>query len=318
MDTQTTSQTPNAFKGVINSDRAIALLGIAAHQLKSKPGPCPSDKELAAFISGEFNGKKRQAMLAHLNRCSTCYYHWLEVASYLDSIKITEKEGVFSSINKLIKKVWQKWEVLPRPLDNLKILVQATATIVLLIAAVVWMMMPLSTLSDRINAGFEVATTLQNSEKLSEVLTNLSTDISLGIDVPDTSPVVFAFSAGVEMGQATLTQSQRPEELAQWANSQWAEEYELGRWFVLLWIMAQTPEKVPTDFWNQQLAIGKTLQANLSNRSPRYEITDIILENGLKPVVVFLTQLQKESDDHDILSQLSKHLKSATKRISLL
>ncbi|RKZ51870.1 MAG: hypothetical protein DRR08_28830 [Candidatus Parabeggiatoa sp. nov. 2] len=317
MNTQTTSQTPNAFKGVINSDRAIALLGIAAHQRKSKPGPCPSDEELAAFISGGLKGKTRQTMLAHLNRCSTCYYHWLEVASYLASIKPTETEG--SSIKKQIEKGWQTGlDVLARPLDISKILVPATATIVLLIAAVVWMMMPPPTLSDRIDAGFEIATTLQNSEKLSEVLTNLSTDISLGIDVPDTSPVVFAFSAGVEMGQATLTQNQRPKELARWANSQWAEEYELGRWFVLLWVMAQTPEKVPTDFWNQQLAIGKTLQANLSNRSPRYEITEIILENGLKPVVVFLTQLQKESDDHDILSQLSKHLKSATKRISLL
>lgn len=306
MNTQTTSQTPNAFKGVMNSDRTIALLGLAAHHLNSKPSHCPSDEELAAFISGEYNGKKRQAMLAHLNHCSTCYSHWLEVTSYLDSIQITETKG--SSINKLIEKWWQKGlEIVARPLDNLTILVPATA--VLLIAAVVWMIMPLPTLSDRIDASFEVATTLQNADNLTEVLTHLSTDVSLGVTAPsDTSPAVFAFNVGVEMGRATLAQDSLPAQRVAWANSQWAEEYELGRWMVLLWSIAQTPQLVPVDFWSQQQAIGETLQARFSKRSSTDAMTDTILEKGLKPIISILSQLQNDPDNYAYSAQLTEHL----------
>jgi len=295
------TQTPNAFKGIIHSDRTIALLGIAAHHLKSKPTPCPTDEELAAFISGELNGKQRQAMLAHLNRCSTCYHHWLETASYLDSIQITKTPG--SSINKRIEKWWQKGlDIVARPLENLTILAPATA--VLFIAVVVWMIMPHPTLSDRIDASFEVATNFQNVEKLSQVLT----DISLGVTDPDTSPAVFAFNVGVEMGRATLAQDSPPAQRVAWANSQWADEYELGRWMVLLWSLAQTPQPVPADFWSQQQAIGETLQARFSKRSPMDDLTDTILEKGLKPIISILSQLQNEPDNYAFSTQLTEHL----------
>ncbi|MEN8218761.1 MAG: hypothetical protein ABFS56_20790 [Pseudomonadota bacterium] len=67
-----------------NHERIVALLGVATHQQKSKAGTCPTDEQLAAFIT---KGKQRQRMLAHLNRCSKCYHRWLETASYVKSLE---------------------------------------------------------------------------------------------------------------------------------------------------------------------------------------------------------------------------------------
>src|SRR5918992_3401559 len=64
----------------------IALLGLLATE-SEKVGACPSDELLAAFIEGKLTGKARQAMLAHLNHCPSCYYHWLEAASYLSALE---------------------------------------------------------------------------------------------------------------------------------------------------------------------------------------------------------------------------------------
>lgn len=92
MDNQTTStsSTLDTFEGVINSERAIALLGIATHQYKSKAASCPSDEEFAAFINSRLKSKQRQAMLTHLNNCPKCYHHWLEMASCLKPLPVKQ------------------------------------------------------------------------------------------------------------------------------------------------------------------------------------------------------------------------------------
>jgi hypothetical protein len=59
-------------------ERVIALLGLAATEPPAGTS-CPVEETLAQFIEGQLTGRARQAMLAHLNRCPSCYYHWLEV-----------------------------------------------------------------------------------------------------------------------------------------------------------------------------------------------------------------------------------------------
>ncbi|MCP4284421.1 MAG: hypothetical protein GY792_08225 [Gammaproteobacteria bacterium] len=71
-------------------DRIVALWGIAASkQVKSEH--CPGAEELAAFIDNRLHGAHRKSMLNHLNRCSSCYHHWLEIASHLDTKAIKAK-----------------------------------------------------------------------------------------------------------------------------------------------------------------------------------------------------------------------------------
>jgi hypothetical protein len=53
--------------------RRIALLGLLATE-SEQVGACPADELLATFIEGKLTGKVRQAMLAHLNHCPSCYY----------------------------------------------------------------------------------------------------------------------------------------------------------------------------------------------------------------------------------------------------
>jgi hypothetical protein len=67
-------------------ENRIALLGLIATE-SEKAGACPSDETLATFLEGKLTGKARQAMLAHLNHCPSCYYHWSEAASYLDELE---------------------------------------------------------------------------------------------------------------------------------------------------------------------------------------------------------------------------------------
>ncbi|RKZ84583.1 MAG: hypothetical protein DRR19_17525 [Candidatus Parabeggiatoa sp. nov. 1] len=322
MNTQTNTEITEKFKGVINSERTIALLGIAAHRQNSKASPCPSDEQLAEFISGGLKGKQRQTMLAHLNRCSTCYYHWLEVASYLDSIEeATEKSNEFQQVR---EKGWQKWRDLRSfngsfAVRYFAVPVTITITAILLIVVTaLFVMKPPPTLNDNINAGFEVAATVQNPEQLTEQLAQLLKDTSLGINDPDISQPILAFSAGVEVAKATLTDITPSTEMSVWADSQWANEYELGRWFVLLWTMVQTPAAVPADFWRQQRAIGETLQARFSTRSPRDDITETILEVMLKPALSLLSQLQNKPNDQEVTAQLREHLAFAIWGISQL
>ncbi len=54
-------------------ERRIALLGLLATE-SEQVGACPADELLATFIEGKLTGEVRQAMLAHLNHCPSCYY----------------------------------------------------------------------------------------------------------------------------------------------------------------------------------------------------------------------------------------------------
>lgn len=317
METQINFQAlPKSFNNVMHSERLIALLGIAAHQQKKKVGACPSDAQLHAFISGELKGKSRQDMLAHLNRCSTCYHHWLETALSIQAFEPADKSN-------LLTQPWflKWWQTGIAVFQFPKVLVPVAMTAVLFVMIVipVWLKQS-STFHDQI-AGFEIAVTLPNIDTLKPLLTHFSQETTtFGINEPDIPQAVKAFSAGVEMERATLSQTELASvtEIAKWANnSPWQEEYELGRWFVLLWAMAQIPKETPTDFWVQQQTIGETLQARFRQRSPTDDITETILEM-LAETLSLLNQLPDRADNQNMASQLGEHLNFAIWGISSL
>jgi hypothetical protein len=275
-----------------NPERTIALLGVATHQQNSKAGTCPTDEQLVAFIT---KGKQRQTMLAHLNRCPKCYHHWLETASYIKSLE--PEKSYFLKKWDFFRDVFQ--------LDNWKPL---ALTAVLVVAVLVWF--PKSP----IDASY-VAVTAHNPDGYSEVLENLPLETTtLGFYDIESSPPAQAFSAGIETGQAILTNTTPSDEMAAWADTQWAEEYTLGRWFVLLWTVAQTPNQAPTDFWTQQPAIGEKLQARFNKRSPD-EMTETVLET-LANIQPLLTELKNQPKNRRLVYQLNEYLEMAINGIS--
>jgi anti-sigma factor ChrR (cupin superfamily) len=82
----------------------IALLGLIATE-SEKVDACPSDETLATFLEGKLTGKARQVMLAHLNYCPSCYYHWLEAASYLEEL---EPDASRTSTVGSLSSIWQR------------------------------------------------------------------------------------------------------------------------------------------------------------------------------------------------------------------
>lgn len=312
------SHTQESFKDESNSDRVIALLGRTAHQQKAKVGACPSDEQLLAFIHNKLTGKKRQAMLVHLNRCSTCYNDWVETALYIKSLEPVDKQ-----VKKQRFLKWWQTGIEVFRLPKVWVPTAVTALLLIVIFVPVWLQ-PSVIFHDKI-AGFEVAVILPNPDTLKLAFVNLSQETTtFGMNEPDIPQAAKAFSAGVEMERAKLIQKEQSlefakmAEMAKWAsNSQWVNEYELGRWFVLLRTMVQTPEKTSKDFWKQQQTIGRTLQARFSKRSPTDDITQTILEM-LAETLSLLDQLQNDFDNQGVISQLSKHLDFAIWGISSL
>jgi hypothetical protein len=112
-------------------ERVIALLGLAATEPPAGTS-CPGEETLAQFIEGQLTGRAREAMLAHLNRCPSCYYHWLEVGSYLN---VAERPAPTATPTGSLARVWERihpW------FSNWKIAVPIAATAVLVYAVGPW------------------------------------------------------------------------------------------------------------------------------------------------------------------------------------
>ncbi len=283
----------------IQTQRVIALLGIAVHS--SKASACPSDEQLAAFISNTVKGKQRQKMLAHLNSCPKCYHQWLETASYVQSFQ-PEKISLLKKLESFLTKVGKP------ALDNWKPLVSVTVTAVLVVAVLLFIIPPTKT---EIDASY-IAVNTHNPDGFNQILENLPIEtMALGFDEVERSPAAQAFTAGIENGQAILTKSTpSPTPYAD------ADEYKLGRWFVLLWTVAQTQQPMPIDFWTQQTAIGSELEARFNKRPPD-ETTKTVLEvlANLQPLII---ELKIQPNNHRLIYLLSRDIEMAMNGISEL
>jgi len=278
----------------IQTQRVIALLGIAVHS--SKASACPSDEQLAAFISN--TSKQRQTLLAHLNSCPKCYHHWLETASYVQSFQ-PEKISLLKKLENFLTKA--------PALDNWKPLVSVTVTAVLVVAVLLFIIPP----KTKIDASY-IAVNTQNPDGFNQIFENLPIEtMTLGFDEVESSPAAQAFTAGIENGQAVLTNS-TPSPTA-YADT---DEYKLGRWFVLLWTVAQTPQPMPRDFWTQQAAIGSELEARF-NKRPADETTKTVLEvlANLQPLII---ELKIQPNNHRLIYLLSRDIEMAINGISEL
>ncbi|WP_286293178.1 hypothetical protein [Methylomarinovum tepidoasis] len=72
------------------NERLISLLGLAATRREETEDHHPPPEVLAAFIEQRLPSSRRQAVLAHLNRCECCYQEWLHSAAALEEAQPEE------------------------------------------------------------------------------------------------------------------------------------------------------------------------------------------------------------------------------------
>jgi hypothetical protein len=247
----------------------IALLGLMATE-DEKVSACPADETLATFIEGKLTGKARQAMLAHLNHCPSCYYHWLEAASYLNELEPAAPRastvGSLSSIWQRLQPVFTGWKM------------AIPAATVALVCLLVWWPASPDRLNKQISAGYAAAVA-QNARELTHIVSDLPLPWErevLGFSESQPTPPMQAFGAGVWVGRQMLLGTETaplPEPLSppagvRWPETEWGDYYALGRWTVLVWALAQV-EGVQD--WREHERLLERLLARLKKRVPAEE-----------------------------------------------
>jgi hypothetical protein len=265
-----------------NKERLLTLLSLMGKGTL-KVNVCPSDELLATFIERRLTGEVRQAMLAHLNHCPSCYYQWLEAASYLSALEPaaprTSAAGPLSSIWQRLQPLFTDW----------KMAIPAAALAALVCLVVWWPASP--NLNTQISAGY-TAVVAQNARELAHIVPALPLPWereALGFSEAQPTPPTQAFGAGVWVGRQALLGTEAaslppllsPPAGVRWPETEWGDYYALGRWTVLVWALAQV-EGVQD--WREHERLLERLLAHLRKR--------VSLEEEAQRAVAALERLQ--------------------------
>ncbi|RKZ79501.1 MAG: hypothetical protein DRR16_25595 [Candidatus Parabeggiatoa sp. nov. 3] len=90
-----------------------------------------------------------------------------------------------------------------------------------------------------------------------------------------------------------------------WLKTQWAPDFELGRWIVLLWTVSQFQGDMPNTFWDEQKEIFAQLHAVFSARQET--------NNEAKQLLSLLNEIEKHldklpTDDTEVYDELGVSL----------
>lgn len=280
------------------SERVMALLALVIHSQGKDRGECLSDEQITDFINHDLEKKQRQKVLAHLNRCQTCYHLWLETASSVQTPS--------SKLKQLYLKLLVIREYF---LDRWKLGVPVTVA-ALFVVAILWQPWTVVTISDQIDAGYAQwsHSSLQNG-------LNFPGGNALGFSPSSTPTEALAFQAGMLVGKATLRRESISNSLSLGtsfeSSGQWADDYEFGRWIMLLWVSVTQAEEVNElkGFWQQQYTIAETFQKRFSGRSTSEAV------KTLETIQPWLLKLQQQPQ-HEIYSELRIHLEHAIIKLS--
>jgi hypothetical protein len=224
-------------------EREMALLGLAATDTP-RVMSCPSEETLARFIEGTLTGQGRETLLAHLNRCMSCYYHWLEAASLLEVGERAALPPVQSGLSA------RAWQFLRSWLTGWKLIVPAAAIAAFAYTVILWLPPSPDLLNDQIDLAY-VAVHAENTpprEAAPRALSPLPWEgAALAFSRSHPSAPRQAFGAGLWAGRQALSSAEAreappaflsPPGVVGWPNTAWADYYALGRWMVLGWRLA--------------------------------------------------------------------------------
>jgi hypothetical protein len=290
----------------------IALLGLMATE-GEQVGACPADETLATFLEGKLTGEVRQAMLAHLNHCPSCYYQWLEAASYLSALEPaaprTHTAGWLSSI----------WQRLQPGLTGWRMALPAAAVATLVCLLVWWPASP--NLNTQISAGY-AAVIAQNARELAHLMPDLPLPWereALGFSESQPTPPTQAFGAGVWVGRQALLGTQAaplPELLSppaevRWPETEWGDYYALGRWTVLVWALAQVEG---AQDWREHERLLERLLAHLKERVS-LEVEAKRAVAALERIHALLVALEQEANERT-RANLRRRLEKTMQQLS--
>lgn len=264
-------------------ERELALLSLAATDTP-RVMSCPSEEALARFIEGALTGQGRATLLAHLNRCASCYHHWLEAASLLEAGERAALPPVQSGLSA------RAWHYLRPWLTGWKFIVPLAATAAFAYTVILWMPPDLNAQIDRAYAAVQAENTAPR-EAVQGALPPLPWEgAALAFSGSHPSAPRQAFGAGLWAGRQALSSAEAreappaflsPPAGAGWPNTAWADYYALGRWMVLGWMLV-TQEDVPD--WQPHPGLLDGLRARLSER--------VSIEQEAQQAVSALSRLQ--------------------------
>jgi hypothetical protein len=286
-----------------DNEHLVALMGLATSE-QQRNSTCPSDEQLAAFVGGTLKGEARQRMLAHLNSCPHCYYHWLEIGACLEDAKFGTAHRSWS-----LAKLWQRFDL---SFASWRVAIPLAATLVLVGLVVLWPAAP--NLHQRISQSYTLFIT-QDSDRLAHSLEDLPLPwegAALGFNEVQLTPARQAFGAGLWSGRRAflgdraglLPEGLSPHTGRPWVKSDWKPYYELGRWTLLVWAQAHsgfTPQNLTSD-----LAILEMLHTEFKKRT--------VLDKSAVEAVEALARLKPLLDsaarqgNHHAYQRLSRHL----------
>jgi hypothetical protein len=241
------AMTNHQHQALAEHERLIALMGLVA-QVPEGIDSCPSDEQLADFVSGGMSAKNRRIMLAHLDRCQDCYYAWLEIGSYLGE-QVTENRHKTRPTYLERIRAWtggalSAWQVaLP-------------AAAALLLLGAFFLMPATSNLQQLIDREYAASADLyaDAGEASSKSLPLPWDNAVQGFNQSEPPPEKQAFGAGLWAGKhelAGIRQPPIPALLAHpsgkdWDDTEWKNYFEFGKWAYLM----QTRIRSGYEHWN--------------------------------------------------------------------
>ena len=256
-------------------DKAKVLIALAAQPSEKAEHP-PSPEELADFFanSKRFSKQRQDQILAYLDSNPNAYERWI-------------KQG---------KAVKQQRSAPSRFL----ITPYAIATYVLLLTigvALFWREQAFE-LNQAIDHAYQMADFSDDPENFRRTVASLTNDLQQAerplsfSQAEHLSNLAQAFVLGLQ--HDLQASDQEPSGNAHLVNMQ-QEDYQLGRWYILLWTVSNQSKTMSADFWREQLNILDYLQTHYSKRAQETNMPEV------KAVIFQLERIQT------VLQQLAEN-----------
>ncbi len=270
-------------------EKSEALIALAAQKSETVEQP-PSPEELADFFanSQRFSKQRQDQILVYLDSNPQAYARWIKKG------KATKQQRSAS------------YSFLMTP--------YAIAIYVLLLVLGVGLFWRGQTfkLNQAIDSAYQMADFNNDSKDFRRTMKSL-TDTLQQSERPlsfsqseQSSDLAQAFMLGLQYD--FTTSDQKSSDNIQLANAQ-QEDFQLGRWHTLLWIVSQQNKMLPSNFWQEQLSILDYLQTHYSKRAQETntaEVRAIVLQ--LERMQAVLQQLANDNQSLKSYQQLTQVL----------
>ncbi len=272
-----------------NLSKEEVLIALAAQENETVEQP-PSAEELTEFFANpeSFSKERQELMFAYLDSNPQAYNRWIQQG----------KQATQSTRAPLL------FTIMPYAI--------ASCAALLIIGTVLMWRGQRFELDQAVDQAYQMAASNSHQESFQRIWLSLAdsfqqTEQHLSFSqAGKMSQSAQAFRVGIEhdweipksqtSGKTALDDSQQ-------------EDYQLGRWYAVLWTVSQQKIVMPKDFWQEQLVILDHLQAHYTKqmREPHTaEIKSVAMQ--LENIEATLLQLTEDTQNTKLYKQLEQTL----------